>query len=911
MNAPLRLHAWVHRGSIEARVFLIETALIGEAQARRRVLELWEPQAIVHQLEDGYLVLLPGLRRIHAGQAPGAPFLEIEGRFCSAPLTSAELAAIPKVESSVILVRGGRALISELDEQTRVDPASWIDLEMFAVLEASTLGAIPPPPKVAVKEARAEFVRQELVDIPEVSPQAQQVLQTLLGKQADERHFEPTSETSVGSLLQRTGAIGAGLIAKLFDRLAQMFSRTPTHSAPAPKQSTTRRELVSVQTEAPAEPGFFDRMAQKFHQLAAQLMKLETVRRAVNRRDADYLAKMMRTFESGDLREALHLAIPLSNSLAQNASPPDLRPLGRRGDLAISGQTGSSSPLGLSSDVFGLLRQTYRQAFERLEREGRIEEAAFVLAELLQQSEEAVSFLERHGKLELSAKLAEARGLAPSLVIRQWFLAGDIERAVHLARKHNAFADAIARLTEKHSDAAKSLRLLWANTLADAGEYGAAVEVIWWIEEARHIAEPWIEAGLAGGGPAASWMMIRAILLKPDSFERIKPLALEMLDDESFEQMSSRTEFGRALLTSPIDAPLQLLAKATVRAGIRDEARWGASLSKAELKSLVRISGDGALRTDLPPLRSEQTLPLLVSLPHPRHFHYRADDRGALRVYDAVSLPSGKILLALGELGVRYLARDGRTLATFDVPAEKLVVSDRGERVITLAPRGAVTHLGRIDLAFRRASAWCDLNMHAHTPDFDGSVWFVSAGRALIGLDATARKKEALWSLEGDPAYMLARSDRQLCSVMAADIPHELWIHQLPGMTLRERRKLSVGYASLLLADGTGIEISDKLRFFDGQKARELPGYSDLEMEPARATLSNNHLAMARYVDAGLSVTLIELPTAKELARIELDGTQNCSLRLDQNLFVIADTLGRVLVFDLRYGRMLQTLRIT
>ena len=60
-----------------------------------------------------------------------------------------------------------------------------------------------------------------------------------------------------------------------------------------------------------------------------------------------------------------------------------------------------------SPDLHGELRRLYREAFHRLESQDRVEEAAFLLAEGLHAHEEAVSFLERHGRLRLAA----AKGL--------------------------------------------------------------------------------------------------------------------------------------------------------------------------------------------------------------------------------------------------------------------------------------------------------------------------------------------------------------------------------------------------------------------------------------------------------------------------------------------------------------------
>ncbi len=87
------------------------------------------------------------------------------------------------------------------------------------------------------------------------------------------------------------------------------------------------------------------------------------------------------------------------------------------------------------------------------------EEAAFFLAEILNEAERAVSYLEKHGRWKLAAELAEARKLAVGLVVRQWFLAGDVKRAVAIAVREGAFDDAILRLQKSgQHDAAAGLR---------------------------------------------------------------------------------------------------------------------------------------------------------------------------------------------------------------------------------------------------------------------------------------------------------------------------------------------------------------------------------------------------------------------------------------------------------------------
>ena len=216
------------------------------------------------------------------------------------------------------------------------------------------------------------------------------------------------------------------------------------------------------------------------------------------------------------------------------------------------------------------LSQLYRSSFNRLVAQNRIEEAAFVLAELLRANEEAVAFLERHDKLKLAAELAEARQLPPGLVVRQWFIAGDIKRAVEIARRTQAFADAVLRLEKSDKEQAEKLRVVWAASLAEGGNYAGAVDVIWPIEAHRPTARQWIDKAIEVGGPVAGRMLARKLAIVPEDFENIRQSALTFLEDESFEQQETRVSFAEALCQGETTRQAQTLARVTARAILRD-----------------------------------------------------------------------------------------------------------------------------------------------------------------------------------------------------------------------------------------------------------------------------------------------------------------------------------------------------
>ncbi|NUT46694.1 MAG: hypothetical protein HOV94_05140, partial [Saccharothrix sp.] len=116
------------RGTVTARAFVIDVGVIGEQEARTRVLGLWQPGARVHAMPTGsWLVVLAEPVEVRAERAPGLPLTEVpeglEPLDCALwtdtsglarhELTLADLAPAPEpVESAVperpqLRVRGG------------------------------------------------------------------------------------------------------------------------------------------------------------------------------------------------------------------------------------------------------------------------------------------------------------------------------------------------------------------------------------------------------------------------------------------------------------------------------------------------------------------------------------------------------------------------------------------------------------------------------------------------------------------------------------------------------------------------------------------------------------------------------------------------------------------------------------
>src|SRR6185436_3295588 len=103
-------------------------------------------------------------------------------------------------------------------------------------------------------------------------------------------------------------------------------------------------------------------------------------------------------------------------------------------------------------------------------------------------------------------------------------IAGDRARAARIARRFGAFADAVARLKGHPEEPA--LRILWAETLANAGDYVAAVDVIWPVAAEGTRAGDWIEEVIQQGGAAGAKMLVRKLELFPEAFPGVLAAAL-------------------------------------------------------------------------------------------------------------------------------------------------------------------------------------------------------------------------------------------------------------------------------------------------------------------------------------------------------------------------------------------------
>ncbi|WP_030267055.1 bpX6 domain-containing protein [Streptomyces sp. NRRL B-24484] len=488
----------------------------------------------------------------------------------------------------------------------------------------------------------------------------------------------------------------------------------------------------------------------------------------------------------GDRQDWLSLGLPSRYTGALRATP----------GVAVPGGTSALSGLDAQQYLTGL----YRAAAEALEREGRIDEAAFVLADLLHRSGEAVAFLDRHGRTAQAAELAEGRELDPDLVVRLWWRAGDRDRAVRTAHRRGAFPLAVERLTATDPAAARELRLAWAQHCRSAGDRIGAVEAVWPEEELRGSVVADLRDAVALGGPAQGRALAHLLALGAPA--ATVQLARTVIDSDERSGRGGRAALLTTLSELPAADPVvdRELATAAARAAVRDggfgtHAAQGTDRARFD-RLLARA--DPLTAADLPrPVRPGRSggRPLELTA---------ADRPGTLPVLDAAYLHSGALLLACGQAGVRLLTPDGRTKARWDTPADRLVLADHGGNALVIADHGRVTEISRLDLATRTLRPWTTLRSTATLGTYDGRHLIGVDAHGIVVLDTAADRPTVVWrelggdNAQGDqrPAGPPSRTANR-CSAIVLTRPRfgtgltECWTWELPGWRLTSRTALT------------------------------------------------------------------------------------------------------------------------
>jgi hypothetical protein len=904
-----RLRQPTHRGSVIAHGFFWRE-LAGD-DARPRVLASWQSGAVVRRVPEGYVMLLREPLRVMGELGRAAPLVQEQHWLTSAPLSPQELPAL-REGGDLLLVVEGRLHCFHREQLAGVEPSNWLDVGEFTLLPTQPLGRAAPLPTALTALPAPEAAFDAQTGRRARDRQGQQELLEALTRVREGAATPPASEL---------GGVVPAVVGWL-RALAQVFRR-----GKPPARDSTSHDLARLQ-----RPPFWERIKSAFATWLARTRLMQLV----GRKHAEYLRQLLDMLAAHDDDEVLRRAIPLNqHPRSGEESAPALLPPAPRSDLTISlRRPGPRPSVGLVTDLFASLRRSYEAVFKRLDEAGRHADAAYFLAEILGEVERAVAYLERHGQVVLAAKLAESRELSPGIVVRQWFIAGDRERAVTIAARENAFDDAVLRLERAGQKAeAQALRLLHAERLASAGRLVRAAELAYPVPEGRALALRWLE--LARGAGELRGVPLE-LALEAARFELARAALRPLLEELNEDQVPLASKLCLAFVDKGATAG-RPLAQQLCRGLIAYAASEGdEAAANAAWKTASWVGG--AFKADHPSIVGfERRLPATG-----RSYTFTASDGGRRAAFDAIRHGSSW-LVALGEAGVSLLNQSSVRVAHFDVPATALVAANDGSRVLTVTPRGdGWLQVGRIDLATRRCEPFCEIQAASFARTFDGETWHVCTSAwpheqgELLRLDVLGAAPTLLarWPmpLEG-PSIQL---DERWCNVVGAEpfSSLERLRYELPSMVLRQRnvilppppaikqppdgkQRVFLGAVAaaddgppviydLWLEDGALAEPTLRV----GERNLTLPQHDTDVRGPASLIASPRSYALTLASEAQTRILIGSILGAAPHLDIRLEGTPSASVRLHADTAIIADSAGRLLSFDLVTGRLRSDLRL-
>ena len=731
--------------------------LLSPQRRQERVLRLWTLGCRAWRFEEGDVLCFEAPRPMFCESAGGAALCKIGAHgLYGGPLTAQERAAL--ADADVQLVIGGQLRALNFAQAQALDPSWILDIDDYALhdtYDCSRILRVPRQDRLASKALREVLGGR----IPPPSEERESFLRSAsLHSRRDKKDGRARAKANM-----RERVIGTrdGIADWLLSRFPALAGGLGTQADGRGQAGLGSGGSTSSGASVPSRASATQ--PERWRQWLVRAALASRAAKLMGMRHGQYLRKLMERFDDGDLTEALRHALPIDgdgrDSLGQAFSLP-----GRRDQLDLSRGKGSHASFNFGDHARELLRKRYRAAFETLDRQGRIDEAVFVLAELLNARQEALDYLIRHERFAQAADLALAWDMPADTIIRLLMLAGDSERAILVARRDNAFGAAIMMLEAQHPEHALSLRREWGQALVEQGRWLAAVDAVWPDPRSREQAARWLLAAESAGAELSARALVQRACLLPDTVqhyaERIAVLA------DPYSPAAPRAAFGQALADCDAsNEALSLLATHVLPALAADRAIGANELQRVHLNRIRALADDPWLSADLP----EWSLP---NAPQ-RHRLWESSQAVSERMSDGIGLraPSdvaalgnGRYLAALGEAGAAVFDRSGRCLHRYVVPAFRLVIGDSGQVALALAKRDSVWRIARLNLVSHEIVDLGAMPLQFFADRFDGISWSVVTGERIAVIDAARTSLDVLWSVGdlGGPvtqARFLARDE--------------------------------------------------------------------------------------------------------------------------------------------------------
>lgn len=808
-DAPIRDP--VLRGHQPIAALWFPTAWLDETTRAARLIACWQPGATALRFAQGDLLCYATPIEVSCEDLPGWPLRQEGGALCTAPLSEAERAVIR--EGDIWIVLGADVLTLHKHQATPLDPSEWLAIDQLSLHEMYDCSAAVPAPVVLDLESRP--LRQVLGNaVPPASREQVKFLAAL--QRAQQKHGKPASRARrirasratrfIAVFVIIAAAVILGLVGGIpFYALlwviaivlwicrALVIWRNRQSTVSARTSAAPRRGLPPRSTPAPP---------QRWRHWLGRIAMISQLARLVGLAQARHLRRVLDLFNEGDLAEALRHAIPVDGN--HDSLGPAFGAPGRRTNLDLTRKRGPSTAIPIDNELQTHLRTLYRQAFARLDREQRIDEAVFVLAELLNVKREALDYLEKHQRYAQAAELSLAWDMPPDVIVRLHCLAGDWRRAVAVARRDNAFATAVVQLEKRWPDVAHRLREEWGNALIQRGDWWGAVDAVWPVESLRAKAAQWLLTAESAGGRLAARALVQRAVLLPDTLDRYAKELLELQRNRLLWR--DRSAMAEALLSAGSSPATKHLAALIAPGVLADHARGYRSFNVSTLRQLVQSTGDVLLQVDLP----NRDWPCAPSVPASKRaevLHLEAPEPGMHRILDAVPLDDQCYLVALGESGAWVVESTGRVRARFAIPAQQLVLAHSRQVALVLARRESLWRVSRLDLVQKTSVDLGVLAFDLWATEFDGINWTIAQGRSLRVLDTQDSLHRVVWQVTDLPGEARALSTSAALEQIEIEInptTSELWSYRMPQRQLLGRDHISNQDGQLRLLNPSG-----------------------------------------------------------------------------------------------------------
>jgi hypothetical protein len=500
--------------------------------------------------------------------------------------------------------------------------------------------------------------------------------------------------------------------------------------------TTTRSLLQTAEPDSKPRPGLLARWLQKLSGLAP-------VSDLLGRQHAAYMRKMLALFEQNNLDEALRHAIPMGgqHDVSLGQSMGMLRP---RQHLQLSaGQASYGQMIGVDDRLQRYMTELYEKAFVQYDRLGAVDKAVYVLAELLNQRQRALDYLETHQRYMHAADLSVAWEFPAAKAIRLYVLAGEADKARQLAMQTQEYAAAIRLLEDGHPQQAVELRKMWAQHRVAQGCWLEAVEAIWMLESERQTAIDWLRQAELSQGELGIRAWLQRLALQPEHLALELARAQQLCQPQHVAQLKLAIQEVFAIYNqSQRLLPAALINLWTPYMLLQYEQR-GSNISLKEVRCWLDWTDNGTLKADMPQLQQHSKKAAGLSS---AELVLDAPAAGLWEIYDAWPLSLARNLLALGEAGMVIVNAQYEQEWRLNIPAHRIVLSDTREIALLLAYRQDQVRVHRVNLVTQEVVDLGVTRLDMCADTFDGVAWLLADGQQLQIVDTRHSARQLLFS---------------------------------------------------------------------------------------------------------------------------------------------------------------------